>query len=60
MPHERRKIITAADMDKMTPQERADAVDASIIRDWDEVDAEFKDRVLARARDLADQRRTRA
>jgi hypothetical protein len=27
-----RKIITAAEMDKMTPQERADVVDASIVR----------------------------
>jgi hypothetical protein len=26
------KMITAAEIDRMTPQERADAVDASIIR----------------------------
>jgi hypothetical protein len=31
------KIVTAAEMDRMTPQERADAVDASIIRSWDDV-----------------------
>jgi hypothetical protein len=46
-------------MDKMTPQERADAVDAAIVRSWDEVDPPFKDRVLERAKELAVQLRTR-
>ena len=57
MADDRRKVITA-DVDQMTPQERADAVDARGRRDWDEVDEEFKERVLARARDVAAQRRT--
>jgi hypothetical protein len=48
-----RKVITAAEMDKMTPQERADAVDLSIVLSWDEVDPGFRDRVLHRARQLA-------
>jgi len=48
-----RKVITAAEMDKMTPQERADAVDASIVHSWDEVDPKFRDRVVQRARELA-------
>jgi hypothetical protein len=55
-----KRIITAADMDKMTPQERADAVDASIIRSWDDVDPAFRERVLARAKELAAARRARA
>ena len=50
-----RKIITAAEMDKMTPQERADAVDAGIVRSWDDVTPEFRDRVFARAKQLADE-----
>ena len=46
------KVITASEMDKMTPRERADAVDAAIRRDWDEVDPDFRDRALAEARKL--------
>ena len=47
-----RKIITAADMDKMTAQERADAIDASTIRSWDDVDPSFRDAILAEGRRL--------
>ncbi len=36
----------------MTPQERADAVDAAVRRSWDEVDPDFRDRALAEARIL--------
>ena len=32
-------------MDKVTPQERADAVDASIIRSWDDVPEPFRTEV---------------
>ncbi len=46
------KVITASEMDKMTPQERADAVDASVRRSWDDVDPDFRDRALAEARKL--------
>ena len=46
------KVITASEMDKMTPQERADAVDAAVRRSWDEVDPDFRDRALAEARKL--------
>lgn len=52
---EERKIITAAEMDKMTPQERADAIDARSVRSWDEVPQEFKESVFARARELGAQ-----
>jgi len=40
-------------MDKMTPQERADAIDAGVIRSWDEVDDEFRARLLARVPEVA-------
>jgi hypothetical protein len=46
------KVITASEMDKMTPQERADAMDAAVRRSWDEVDPDFRDRALAEARKL--------
>jgi len=46
------KVITSSEMDKMTPQERADAVDAAVRRNWDEVDPDFRDRALAEAREL--------
>ena len=51
---ERGKIITATEMDKMTPQQRADAVDVSIVHSWDEVSPEFRSRVLKRAKQLAE------
>ena len=54
---EQRRIITAAEMDKMTPQERADAIDASIVRDWGDVDPEFRARVMKRAAELGDELR---
>ncbi len=57
---EPRKIITAADMDQMTPQERANAVDASEVRSWDEVPETLKAKVFETARRLGDKRRQRA
>jgi hypothetical protein len=53
-------VITAAEMDTMTPQQRADAVDASIVRNWADVTPEFRDRVFARAKQLADELNARA
>lgn len=44
-------------MEKMTPQERADVIDASIVRSLDEVSEPFRSQVLATARHLAEQRR---
>jgi ActR/RegA family two-component response regulator len=55
-----RRIITAAEMDRMTPQERADAVDASEVRSWDEVPESVKARVSETARRLGEKRRQRA
>jgi hypothetical protein len=53
------KIITADELDRMSPQERADAVDSGIVRSWDEVPEAFKSKVLATARLLGEQRRQR-
>ena len=50
---EERKFISAADMDRMTPNERADAVNASICHSWDEVPEPFRTQVLETARELA-------
>jgi hypothetical protein len=52
-----RKLITAADMDKMTPQERSDAVQAGRAQSWDDVPESFKSEVLATAAELGVQRR---
>ena len=43
-------------MDEMTPQQRADVIDASVVRSWDEVDPEFREQALATARMLDAQR----
>ena len=59
MAENAKTIVTAAEMDKMTPQERADAVDASIVRSWDDVPEPFRTEVLATARKLGQQRRQR-
>jgi hypothetical protein len=50
---QQRKFISAADMDRMTPQERADAVDASLRTSWDEVPEPFRSGVLAELREMA-------
>ena len=49
--------ITADEIDKMTPQERADAVDSAMVRSWDDVPEPFRSGVLATARTLGQQRR---
>ncbi len=54
-----RKLITAAEMDKMTPQERADAVDSATIRSWDDVPEPFRSEVLATAKRLGERLRSR-
>ena len=44
-------------MDSMTLQERADAIDAATVRNWDDVDPDFREEFLATARQLGTQRR---
>ena len=50
---EERKFISAADMDRMTPNERADAVNASICLTWDEVPEPHRSKFLAEIDELA-------
>ncbi len=57
---EPKKLITAADMDTMTPQERADAVDAAVCRDWEAVDPDFRRRALDEVREVNARLRTNA
>lgn len=52
-----RRIITAAEMDKMTPQERADAVEAGRAASWADVSDAFRADVLATASKLGAERR---
>lgn len=54
------EIVTAADLDRMTPQERLTVVDASRVRSWEEVPEPFRSEVEATARRLGEQRRARA
>jgi acyl-CoA reductase-like NAD-dependent aldehyde dehydrogenase len=53
----RQKLITAADMEKMTPQQRADAVESARAKSWDDVPERFRAEVLATASELGEQRR---
>ena len=44
----------------MTPQQRADLIDASVVRSWDEVDPTFREQALEAARVLNAQQRNDA
>jgi hypothetical protein len=48
-----RKLVTAAELDAMSPDERAALVSDRIVTDLDELSPEFRDRVLATGRRLA-------
>ena len=52
-------ILTAAEMEKLSPQERADAIDAATVRSWDDVPEPFRSDVLTTALALGQQRRQR-
>jgi len=54
------KIVTADEMDVMTPQQRADIIDASVLRSWDEVEAGFREQALETAQVLNAQQRNGA
>jgi hypothetical protein len=49
------RLITAAEMDRMTPDERAAAVNERIVTDWDDVAEAFRQKVIATAHRLADE-----
>ena len=52
-PWQERKFISAADMDRRTPNERADAVNASICHSWDEVPEPHRSKFLAEIDEMA-------
>ncbi|HYN33632.1 MAG TPA: hypothetical protein VES40_13480 [Ilumatobacteraceae bacterium] len=52
-----RIVVTAAEMDQMSPQQRADAVAAAAAHSWEGVAEPFRSDVLATARTLGEQRR---
>jgi hypothetical protein len=53
------RVITAEEFDKMTPNERAAAVRAGIVTDWNEVPPEFRERVITTAKRIAAERADR-
>jgi hypothetical protein len=44
-------------MDRMTPQQRADAVAAGVLTSWGDVPEPFRSEVLAEARRVGEERR---
>lgn len=50
---EERRFISAADMDRMTPNERADAVNAATCLSWDEVPEPHRSKFLAEIDEMA-------
>ncbi|MCW2752356.1 MAG: hypothetical protein JWR83_3466 [Aeromicrobium sp.] len=51
-------LVTAADMDGMTPAQRASIVDGSVVRDWSAVPADFRQQIEETASRLVAARRT--
>jgi len=52
------KFLTAADLDAMTPDERAAAFERRLITDFDSLPDEFRDRIVATAARLGKERRS--
>ena len=48
-----RKIVTAAEIDAMSPQERAASVESGVLHDWNEVEPSFRHRVEQNAQQIA-------
>ena len=55
---EAQRIITASELEQMSPQDRADAVHAGRVASWDGVSDEFKAEILATASELGERRRS--
>jgi hypothetical protein len=49
---EPRQLITAKQMDTMTPAERAEAVDVGTVHNLEELPVEFRNRIVAKAKSL--------
>ena len=52
------RVITAAEFDRMTPNERAACFAEGIVTDWEQVPDGFRERVEATAKRLATERET--
>ena len=55
---EDRKFISAADMDRMTPNERAEVVLAATCHSWDEVPEPFRSKISAEIDEVVKRFRT--
>lgn len=53
-------VVSAADLERMTPQQRLEVVEASTIHGWDQVSESFRTEVEAAALRLGELRRARA
>jgi hypothetical protein len=52
------ELLTAAQLDAMTPNERMAAFEQRVVNDLDELPEEFRNRVVATAERLGQERRT--
>ena len=48
-----RKVVSAAEMDAMSPEERAAVVESGVLRDWNEVEPNFRRVVEEKAQRIA-------
>lgn len=55
-----RKILSAEELDAMTPDQRAAAFDERIVHDLDELPEEFRTRIMERGRRLGEELRSRS
>lgn len=53
-----RKILSAEELDAMTPDQRAAAFDERIVCDLDELPPEFRDRIMETGRRLGEELRS--
>jgi hypothetical protein len=51
-----KKLITSQDLEAMSPQQRADSIDASIVRSWDDVPSAVRRRIEQRGAELQQRR----
>ena len=47
------RVVSAADFDEMTPDERAAAVAEGVVTDWSEIPPGFRDRIVNTAKRLS-------
>ena len=55
---DKRELLTAAQLDEMTPNERMDAFEQRVITNLDDLPEEFRDQVTNTAGRLGEERRT--